>query len=295
MDRTSYTPEQNEKELITILMEIMKKGGYSPSELPPIFVSSETPPIFKEYPELEENHGGIPQDKISIEELLGVYLSRPEEIVIYERGIRWLGHSFEEEQLFSVVLIHEIAHWITHKLEHPESSTWETSLYDSAERDVHEGWAQLMTWWVANRVGGKFKQTFEKLNKKQSPPYQVFERFKSVPINRVIASLGKLRCFSSGARLQDWEEVIGYAEWMAFTVWNYFLRKMFDAGITMEEIHGFQEVGDFVNTKCVNMEWEKFAEWSECVLCALNYGFSAKNLQDNPAFTSPLIKEGLFK
>ena len=75
---------------------------------------------------------------------------------------------------------------------------------------------------------------------------------------------------------------------MAFAVWNDFLRAMFDAGVTMKEIRDFQEVRDFVDT-----EWEKFAEWTECVACALTYGFTAGQLQRNPMFMSPLIKDGL--
>ena len=287
MPRTPYIPGENQRKLIAQLMEIISKNGYLLSPLPPIFISYEPPPIFVKYPGSEENPGKSP-DIISIEEWLGVYRPRPEEIVIYERGIQWRGHRFDEEQLFNVVLIHEIAHWITHKLYQPGLSAWKTDLYVWGEVDVHEGWAQLMTWWIANQVKGEFKHTFKTLNRNQSPPYRVFERFKSVPINRVMASLGRLRSLSSPVRLQDWEEAMGYAEWMAFAVWNDFLRTMLDAGMTMEEIWGFQEVRDFVDT-----EWKKFAEWGECVECALGYGFTAEQLQKHPAFTSPKIKDGL--
>ena len=61
----------------------------------------------------------------------------------------------------------------------PGVPTWPTDLYGSSEeRNVHEGWAQLITWWIADQVDGEFKRTFEKLNKMQSPPYRVFEQFK---------------------------------------------------------------------------------------------------------------------
>ena len=129
-------------------MEIISKSGYLSSNLPSIFISYELPPFVKfleaEGGEVEEDPGKSP-DIISIEEWCGVYLPRSEKIVIYERGIRWQGHRFDEEQLFNVVLIHEIAHWITHKLHQPGLSAWETDLYALGERDVHEGWAQLMT------------------------------------------------------------------------------------------------------------------------------------------------------
>ena len=100
------------------------------------------------------------------------------ESLFNERGIEWMvvRKSFDKEWLSAVVLIHEIGHWITHQLPKPGVPTWRTDLYDSSERYVHEGWAQLITWWIANQddVDRQFKDTFEKLNKLQSPPYRVF-------------------------------------------------------------------------------------------------------------------------
>ena len=224
--RIRYNPNENERELIARLMEITSRSGYLPAALPPIFVSSETPPIFVSYPELEEedNRAGnrdergedrIPRNRersqpetVSIEELLGVYQPQHEQIIIYEKGIRWRGHRLDEEWLFAVVLIHEIGHWITHILPKPNIPAWKTDLYIQGEADVKEGWAQLMTYWIANQVGGKFKRTFEELNKNQSPPYRVFEQFKDEPIDKVMASLEKLRLLSWPSRLQDWRKAI---------------------------------------------------------------------------------------
>jgi len=222
--RIPYTPNSNERELIARLMEITNRSGYLPAALPPIFVSYETPPIFISYPELEydDNEDQIPRNEnqiprnlerrrpetISIEELLGVYQSRHEQIVIYERGIKWRGHRYDEEWLRAVVLIHEISHWITHVLPKPGVPTWPTDLFALSETDLKEGWAQLITWWIAKQVGGPFKETFEKLNQNQSPPYHVFEQFEDEPIDKVIASLERLRLLSWPARLQDWEKVL---------------------------------------------------------------------------------------
>ncbi len=220
-----YSPSRNERELIARLMEKTIKSGYLPTALPSIYVSSEPPPIFIAYPELEEgeeddyrnkrdeyriprNRERIRLETISIEELLGVYQPQYQKIVIYERGIKWIRNRFNEEWLFAVVLIHEIGHWITHQLPKPGSATWSTDLYILGETDVHEGWAQLMTWWIADEIGGIFKSTFEKLNKNQSSPYRVFEKFKNEPIDKVMASLEKLRQLSWPARLQDWEKAI---------------------------------------------------------------------------------------
>ena len=147
-------------------------------------------------------------ETISIEELLGVYQPRHERIIIYERGIKWRRHRMNEGWLRSVVLIHEIGHWITHVLPKPGVPTWSTDLYVLGERNLHEGWAQLITWWIAEQVGGPFQETFERLNQNQSPPYHVFEQFKDEPIDKVMESLKRLRHLSWPGRLQDWKEAL---------------------------------------------------------------------------------------
>ena len=221
-----HRPDPDERKLIALLMKITRENGYSSSALPLIFVSSETPPIFVDHPEWEEDEENWDErdkdwrlrnrerrkpEKISIEGLLGRYDPRLQRIIIFERGIKWLGReSFDETWLFAVVLIHEIGHWITHQLPKPGVPTWPTDLYVLGEPDVHEGWAQLITWWIADhdQVDGKFKDTFEKLNKMQPPPYRVFEQFKWKSPNKVMASLEKLRLLQCSARLEDWKKAL---------------------------------------------------------------------------------------
>ena len=218
--RIPYNLNGDERELIARLMEITRQSGYVPAALPPILESSETPPLFVAYPELDEeneNRGTdqIPRDEqrhppdtFSIEDLLGVYDPRLQQIIIYERGIKWLGREgFDEKWLFAVVLIHEIGHWITHQLPKSEVPTWPTNLYAKSETDVREGWAQLITWWIAKQVGGKFKDTFKQLNAEQPPPYRVFEQFKGEP-DKVMPSLEKLRLLQRPARLEDWKKAL---------------------------------------------------------------------------------------
>jgi hypothetical protein len=221
--RTLHRLTRNERELVARLMEIPIRCGYLPAALPPVFVSSEPPPIFIAYPELEEdereesNEYQVPRNRnrngpevISIEELLGVYQPQHQQIVIYESGIKWFRNRYQVdvEWLFAVVLIHEISHWITHQLPKPGIQTWPTDTYSLGEADVHEGWAQLMTWWVADGVQDFFMSTFESLNQRQSSPYRVFERFKNEPHDAVMASLAKLRLLPWPARIQDWENAI---------------------------------------------------------------------------------------
>ena len=229
--RVSYIPSRNERELIARLMDKARRGGYIPATLPAVFVSPEPPPLFVAYPELEDEleedepepafskngNRGRPET-VSIEELLGVYRPQKPEIVIFEKGVGWFAQRFRvnEDSLLSVVLIHEIAHWIAHQLPKPGVPTWPTDLYILGDADVHEGWAQLMTFWVAEEVGagsggpgGHFKYTFEALNKRQSSRYHVYEQFKDEPTERIIASLEKLRGLPRPARLQDWRQAVG--------------------------------------------------------------------------------------
>lgn len=219
-----HRPDPDERKLIALLMKITGENGYSSSALPLIFVSSETPPIFVDHPEWEEDEENWDErdkdwrlrnrerrkpEKISIEGLLGCYDPRLQRIIIYERGIKWMvREGFEEKWLFAVVLIHEIGHWITHQLPRPGVPTWPADLYVLGERYVHEGWAQLITWWIADQVDGEFKRTFEDLNKMQSPPYRVFEQFKWASPDKVMASLKTLRLLQRPARLEDWEKAL---------------------------------------------------------------------------------------
>ncbi len=128
-----YNPNMYEKSFIDRLIEKISKNGYDKSsDLPSILVSLEPPPIFKEHPELEEREcEDIEMEYYDIEKFLGVYKPVEEQIVIYARGITWWTKKypdFDSQWLFSVVLIHEIAHWITHKLPHSKVPTWPTEV-----------------------------------------------------------------------------------------------------------------------------------------------------------------------
>ena len=165
------------------------------------------------HPEFEENHDAsdrVALELTSIDEVLGAYRPQREQIVIFERGIQWLGRQgFDEEWLHSVVLIHEIAHWMTHMLPKPGIPSWNTEHYVLSSKEVHEGWAQLMTSWVARRVAGEFARTFEDLNAKQAPVYRIFENFKEEPEDGVMSSLEELRLLPRPASVRDWEVAIG--------------------------------------------------------------------------------------
>ncbi|GIV85434.1 MAG: hypothetical protein KatS3mg052_2441 [Candidatus Roseilinea sp.] len=227
--RVPYTPSRAERQLIARLMRKARQGGFRAAALPPIFLSYETPPLFVDYPQLEDEEEQVePQrnrndrneevdrrrdipETISIEKVLGCYIpDRPPQILLYAKGLKWCARKlgFDEESLRAVVLIHEIGHWMSHLLPKPGVPEWPLEHYKLTEENVHEGWAQLMTWWIAKDVSGDIKDVFEKLNKSQSCPYRVFEKFTSKPVNSVMTSLEGLRRLGRPAGIKDWEDLL---------------------------------------------------------------------------------------
>ena len=219
--RRPYTPTRDEQELIARMMEKVRRGGFIPVALPQIFLSFEAPPLFVAYPELEGEEE--PEDRdiqpriprkgrekpktISIEEVLGCYIPTNQQIILYARGLGWFARKegLDEELLRAVVIVHEIGHWVSHVLTKPSVPEWPLELYKLTEEGFHEGWAQLITWWVVEEVGGAIKATFDKLNRSQPSPYKVYKKFKTVPVDSVMASLERLRQLSWPARVEDWE------------------------------------------------------------------------------------------
>lgn len=162
-------------------------------------------------------------ETISIEEVLGLYLPHEQEILLFERGIRWYAnrHKLDPAWLLDVVLVHEFGHRLTHALPGPGRDSWPTERYVPTTVEVHEGWAQLITSWVARGLyrsatahrGNEFSLTFEELNRCQSPAYHVFEEFENEDRGRVMRSLECLRQRSGPAQLDDWKREIGH--WFA--------------------------------------------------------------------------------
>ena len=74
--------------------------------------------------------------------------------------------------------------------------------------EVHEGWAQIITWWVVDEINGKINEVFEELNKHQSQPYRVYEEFKKNSENSVINSLEMLRQLHCPAGINDWKHFV---------------------------------------------------------------------------------------
>jgi hypothetical protein len=171
-----YRPTRDERELIARAMDKFIRNGYMISALPPIYLSFETPPLFVAYPELEEEFEKelreeeyIPRNRdrrrpelISIEKVAGLYIPDDKYIILYKKGIQWWARkrNLDEDLLRGIVLLHEIGHWITHLLPKPGIPAWSTKLYKLTSDKVHEGWAQLITWWVVDEIGGPIWYVF---------------------------------------------------------------------------------------------------------------------------------------
>jgi len=196
-----------ERELIAIIMQKFRANGYSLSSMPEIYISFETPPLFVAYPEIEEERRR--PETIDIEELMGCYVPNPQ-IILYQRGLNWFSKRYDlnEKVLRGIVLIHEVGHWITHLLPKQNVPFWQTEVYKQTSNEVHEAWAQLITWWVVEERGGEIRDVFEKLNRHQSEIYRIYEDFKHYSTNLVINSLEMLRQLRRPAGMNDWRKFL---------------------------------------------------------------------------------------
>ncbi len=214
--------------------------------LPPIYGSLDTPPQLASN---NTDNGGF-----DVDGLLGEYSpGRNCEIVLYERGLRHCAKRLNLPTLAlrELTLVHELAHWIADQLplrrsrsigNHERwsdlrletaggSTTFRPSRLEQTEKDVHEGWAQLLTFYsllmayddrVRNSIAhpsleGYMKHdgrgclfTFLELNDHQSGPYRVWQdivRFRKNP-REVVGTLPALRLAEPGATMQQWRDLL---------------------------------------------------------------------------------------
>lgn len=227
-----YIPNNVDSILIDSLWKILG----SSFQLPTIEVTDATPPIMKHPPtsfwailkplpgesqnirdkiksELPEDYivealwyKPIHIEKYDIERVLGIYDPKERKIVLYERGI--LAVSKEEkidlDILRSVVLVHELGHWLSHTMPQGTTQCWENVQYNHASTDVHEGWAQLFDYWAVDQNSNKaYYDAFAALNKNQSLPYHTYEKFIKHPYQIMLDSLEPLRKIDT-ATLTEW-------------------------------------------------------------------------------------------
>jgi len=218
------------KDILKKIDDIVSANGYElfyPDGLPTILLSNEEPPLLRNNPQLKQWPNWVNDDRrrhqISLqidrfkeadeELLLGIYKSHEETVVLYEKGVQWFVDVFmrnypnAKENLFTIVLAHEIGHWITHKLHSINSGEeWDTQVFDhcyASDKSLLEGWAQLITTWGING-DRNLMDTFECLLQHQSSPYHAFVGKAKSTISDVISTLSRLRNIRPFAKLSDW-------------------------------------------------------------------------------------------
>ena len=191
--------------LLNKLKKILKNHFLSLKTLPTTLISYETPPSFKaERVSLKEN-------QLNIEGLLGCYYPSTQEIHLYEIGIQWCANRLQMDAdiLREIVLIHELGHYIQHKMPCYKTKEWDDQLYNASysPKDLQEGWAQLMDAWVVEDES-EYRDVFYSLVECQSKPYHTFYRYKGYPHDKILESLDGLRQLGRPATTKDWDDIL---------------------------------------------------------------------------------------
>lgn len=195
--------------LIDTLFSFFKPHGFGRSELPLITEQYGDPPLFCELRrEGNSDPYQFPPEIINIEQVLGVYVAQNEQITLFADGIRWFASKLNvpEGLLRFVVLVHEIAHWMVHRLPTEAADEFPLEFYEASEEQFHETLAQLLTHWVSKAIHPTFGDVFLKLNSCQSPIYRLYQHYEETPCVAVVMSIvdARLRtCPSTYQQLSD--------------------------------------------------------------------------------------------
>jgi len=194
------------------------------------------------------------QNRFDTDELLGQYYpGQGCEVVIYERGLRYCSETLNLPKLAlrELVIVHELAHWLSDQipLQHyaPISNhgRWSDLRYETAdgstachpsrleqtEKEVHEGWAQAMTFYslllayedrlrnstahpslkdYVRRDGRGSLYAFLELNDRQSATYRVWQDIVALgrTPREVACTLPALRVAEPGATMALWRKLL---------------------------------------------------------------------------------------
>jgi hypothetical protein len=137
-------------------------------------------------------------------------------ITIYVRAVERCADALRlpHRDVFLIVLIHEIAHFLVHSL--PDSTSdskrepWPREAYEKTTSQVREGLAQLLTHLTVGRFNDHHSRTFETLVDSQSPDYQAFRDVLAVTDDesRLLRSLVQLRLNPDGATMSEWLAIL---------------------------------------------------------------------------------------
>lgn len=148
--------------------------------------------------------------------ILGYYVAEEKTIVLLEQGISQCSNSIgvNKQILRSVVLAHELGHYITHAHESFNTLCYDTDLFNKSSADVLESFAQIFTVW-ATMLSSEYRKVFDTLLRYQSGPYQVFMDKKYCSDygglysqKQLLESLDGLRLLSVPATCEEWDKCL---------------------------------------------------------------------------------------
>lgn len=197
-----HSYDYSDSVLLKKLQEILFGANLKLGEMPDVYITYELPRSFK----LVDNHDE--GDLFDTENLLGYYIPAKQEINLMELGIQWCakGLNIDVDLLREIVFIHELGHYMQHKMPCYQTQEWKYDLYirSYTPMDLQEGWAQLMDAWVV-KDKKNYSHVFQSLIAVQSAPYHVFKNYERDPYQRILNSLDGLRQLGRPAKITDWE------------------------------------------------------------------------------------------
>ena len=197
-----HSYDYSDSVLLKKLQEILFGANLKLGEMPDVYITYELPRSFK----LVDNHDE--GDLFDTENLLGYYIPEKQEINLMELGIQWCAKelNIDVDLLREIVFIHELGHYMQHKMPCYQTQEWKYDLYirSYTPMDLHEGWAQLMDAWVV-KDKKDYSHVFQSLIAVQSAPYHVFKDYERDPYRRILNSLDGLRQLGRPAKITDWD------------------------------------------------------------------------------------------
>ena len=199
-----HSYDYSDSVLLNKLQEILSGANLTLGEMPDVYISYELPRSFK----LVDSHDEDEGDLFDTENLLGYYIPEKQEINLMELGIQWCAKelNIDVDLLREIVFIHELGHYMQHKMPCYQTQEWKYDLYIRSYTpiDLQEGWAQLMAAWVV-KDKEDYSHVFQSLIAVQSAPYHVFKDYEQDPYRRILNSLDGLRQLGRPAKITDWE------------------------------------------------------------------------------------------
>ena len=199
-----HSYDYSDSVLLNKLQEILSGANLTLGEMPDVYITYELPRSFK----LVDNHDEEEVNLFDTESLLGYYIPEKQEINLMELGIQWCAKelNIDVDLLREIVFIHELGHYMQHKMPCYQTQEWKYDLYIRSYTpiDLQEGWAQLMAAWVV-KDKKDYSHVFQSLIAVQSAPYHVFKDYERDPYRRILNSLDGLRQLGRPAKITDWE------------------------------------------------------------------------------------------